>query len=336
VNRIALAALGLLLVVLLLRPRHEQTPLETRRFALGTLVTVKLFTGRANGPALADTAFAVMGRIESAMSRHIDSSEANRIERTAVGRDVRCSPEMAEVLACCQGYAELTRGRFDITVGALTRLWDFPDALAPPMAARIDSAMAHVGYQALHLSGDLVRLDRTGVRLDLGAAAKGYAVDRAVARLCELGAEAGLIEAGGDIRYWGQKPDGTPWRFGIQHPRDAQSYARADDIGLASIATSGDYEQFFLHQGRRYHHILDPETGYPADLAISATVWAPSALEADVLSTAVFILGPEQGLALAERLPQVEALVYYQEGDGLRHRGSSGINGHLRFSDGEN
>ena len=335
-KKLLLAAAGLLLVALLLRTGPGSAPVEVRRLAMGTLVAVRLYEEQATATPLIDAAFAEIGRIDSLMSRYIDESEANQLERLAVDRAVICSPEMARVLQQSQRFAQSTAGAFDITIGPLTRLWNFPDATAPPAAERIDSALALVGYQAVVVEGRQVRVTRPGVRLDLGGAAKGYAVDQAVERLRERGTEQGLIEAGGDIRFWGEKPDGRPWRFGIQHPRDPTRYIQVEDIGLAAIATSGDYEQYFELAGRRYHHILDPTTGYPAEGAISATAWAKTALEADILSTAVFILGPERGVAWVETLPEAEVLVYFSEGDSLRHRVSSGLEGRLHFSDANN
>ena len=335
-KRMALAFVGLVVIVLLLRHRQDQSPMAGRRIALGTLVSVKLYSGSHLDVGLIDTAFAVIARTDSVMTRFSESSEANRLARAAVGTAFVCSPDMAVLLGRCQYYARRTRGRFDVTIGALTRLWNFPEATAPPDPARIDSARALVGYKSLVVDGRRVRLLRPGIRLDLGAAAKGYAVDKAVERLQDLGVTAGLIEAGGDIRFWGAKPDSTAWRFGIQHPRDSGRYATVGDIGLPAIATSGDYEQFFQYDGRRYHHILDPVTGYPATASVSATAWAVSALEADILSTALFILGPEDGLRFAEQLPHVEALIYYLQDGQLKHCGTSGVSDRVHFSDDDN
>jgi len=147
----------------------------------------------------------------------------------------------------------------------------------------------------------------------------------------EAGIEGGLIDAGGDIRYWGAKPDGRPWVFGVQHPRDPKRYIEVDDLGLAAIATSGDYQQYFEWEGARYHHLLDPRTGYPARACASATVWAGTALDADILSTAVFVLGPERGLALVAKLEGVEALVFYERDGQLEYRASAGVDGRFRF-----
>jgi thiamine biosynthesis lipoprotein len=330
-KRLGLAAGGLAFILYFLRPPGPVEPARQDRLLLGTLVTIKLYGDQeALEPHFA-AAFARIGRLDSLLSRHRPDSELRYLERAALDSGVACSPEMLEVLGRSQYFARRTGGALDITIGALTGLWNFPDAQALPDSASLDSARALVGYQYLYIDGDRVRILQPGLRLDLGAAGKGYAVDEAVAVLQQRGLEAGLVDAGGNLRYWGEKPDGRPWRFGVQHPRQPENYLEVEDLGLPAMATSGDYQQYFEQEGRRYHHILDPATGYPAQASVSATVWAATALEADILSTAVFVLGPERGLELVEELPGVEALVFFARDGRLQHRASSGAAGRFRF-----
>ena len=329
-KRILLAAGGLALVLYFLPPPPPAEPVREGRLVLGTLVTVKLYGDAETVRLPVERAYAALDRVDSLMSRYRDDGALRRLEQTAQ-KGVQTPAELAAVLARSQRFAALTGGAFDCTVGALSRLWNFPDALAPPDSAAVDSALALVGYEGLQVEGEIVRIGRPGTRLDLGAAAKGYAVDRMVAVFEEAGIAGGLIDAGGDIRYWGAKPDGRPWVFGVQHPRDPKRYIEVDDLGLAAIATSGDYQQYFEWEGARYHHLLDPRTGYPARACVSATVWAGTALDADILSTAVFVLGPERGLALVAELEGVEALVFYERDGQLEYRASAGVDGRFRF-----
>ena len=328
-KRILLAAGGLALVLYFLPPPPAE-PVREGRLVLGTLVTVKLYGDAEVVRLPVERAYAALDRVDSLMSRYRDDGALRRLEQTAQ-KGVQTPAELAAVLARSQRFAALTGGAFDCTVGALSGLWNFPDALAPPDSAAVDSALALVGYEGLQVEGKIVRIGRPGTRLDLGAAAKGYAVDRMVAVFEEAGIAGGLIDAGGDIRYWGAKPDGRPWVFGVQHPRDPTRYTEVDDLGLAAIATSGDYQQYFEWEGARYHHLLDPRTGYPARACASATVWAGTALDADILSTAVFVLGPERGLALVAELEGVEALVFYERDGQLEYRASAGVDGRFRF-----
>ena len=329
-KRILLAAGGLALVLYFLPPPPPAEPVREGRLVLGTLVTVKLYGDAETVRLPVERAYAELDRVDSLMSRYRDDGALRRLEQTAQ-KGVQTPAELAAVLARSQRFAALTGGAFDCTVGALSGLWNFPDALAPPDSAAVDSALALVGYEGLQVEGEIVRIGRPGTRLDLGAAAKGYAVDRMVAVFEEAGIVGGLIDGGGDIRYWGAKPDGRPWVFGVQHPRDPTRYIEVDDLGLAAIATSGDYQQYFEWEGARYHHLLDPRTGYPARACASATVWAGTALDADILSTAVFVLGPERGLALVAELEGVEALVFYERDGQLEYRASAGVDGRFRF-----
>lgn len=330
----SLLAIGGLAVVLYFLPAPQPAaPVSADRLLLGTLVTVKLYGDEAVVRPHLEAAYAEVARVDSSMSPYRADSALRRLEQQARLAPTRGSPGLIAVLARSQHFAALTDGAFDCTMGALTSLWNFPVAVTPPAPGQIDSARALVGYEALEVAAQpqTVRLHRAGLRLDLGAAAKGYAVDRAVAAMRALDVEAGVIEAGGDIRYWGTKPDGRPWLFGVQHPRAPAQYIAVEDLGLAAIATSGDYEQYFDWEGERYHHLLDPKTGHPARASISATVWAATALDADILSTAVFVLGPDQGLALVEGLPDVEGFVFFQRGGQIMHRASSGMQGRFRF-----
>ena len=332
-KRSLLAVGGLAVVLYLLPAPQPAAPVRADRLLLGTLVTVKLYGDEAVVRPHLETAYAEFARVDSSMSHYREDGALRRLEQQARLAPTRGPAGLIAVLTRSQHFAALTDGAFDCTVGALTNLWNFPAAVAPPASAQIDSALALVGYKGLEVAARSFRINRPGLRLDLGAAAKGYAVDQAVAAMQELGVEAGVIEAGGDIRYWGEKPDGQPWLFGVQHPRTPEQYIAVEDLGLAAIATSGDYEQYFDWEGERYHHLLDPKTGHPARACISATVWATTALDADILSTAVFVLGPEQGLALVEGLTDVEGFIFFARDGQLIHRASTGMRGRFRFCD---
>lgn len=335
-GQILLAAGGLAALLLLYEaPSQPAPPYERRHFAMGTVVTLRLYAADGEpadleGPA--DLAVAEIDRISGLMSSYEPDSQLSRFNAAGPGQQVAVDPETRQVVERSLHWAAHSHGAFDPTVGPLSRLWGFPEALEPPAAAAIEEALERVGWTgALNTAPAGLSWERAGGMLDLGAAAKGYAVDRAVDRLRAAGVACGLVEAGGDFRYWGAKPDGGAWKFGIKHPRQRGKLILVEDIDLPAVATSGDYEQFFDHAGQRYHHLLDPRTGYPARRAVSATVWAASAIDADILATALFVMGPDSGLKLVESLPGVEALIFYQTDGALRHRASSGIAQHLRF-----
>ncbi|MBI2502886.1 MAG: FAD:protein FMN transferase [Candidatus Latescibacteria bacterium] len=327
-----LAAAGIAAVLLLLPPPEAAVPAIRTHLAMGSVVTVKLYGEERDAGPLMDLAFAAVDRVDTLMSRHLETSELSRINRLAGDQAVGAAPEMIQILERSQYFAGLSDGAFDLTVGAVSRLWDFPEARVPPDSARLDSALSLVGYQQLQVQDGQVRFLRPGLYLDLGAVGKGFAVDQAVVALQAAGVNCGLVDASGNIRFWGRKPDGWPWRLGVQHPRLPGQYVEVEDLGLPALATSGDYEQYFEYRGERFHHLLDPATGYPARRALSATVWAETATDADILSTAVFVLGPEAGLKLIAALPRTAALVFFEEGGQLRHRSSAGLEGRLRFA----
>jgi thiamine biosynthesis lipoprotein len=178
-----------------------------------------------------------------------------------------------------------------------------------------------VDFHQIGVDENRVSLGRTGMRIDLGAIAKGYIVDRAVRFLKDRGVTAGLVEAGGDLRLFGKPPHRENWRIGILHPRKPnQSLFGVLDVDSGSVTTSGDYERTFTEDGKRYHHLIDPATGYPADECISVTIIAETAMLADAWATAVFIMGPERGMALLESQAGVEGMMILKAEDGLAYR----------------
>jgi thiamine biosynthesis lipoprotein len=221
-----------------------------------------------------------------------------------------------------------TDGMFDPTVGVVLRLWEFHDAAEPPSADSLARALSCVG-----LAGYLAGAGCEDFFFDLGGIAKGYAVDLASERIRRMGVESAIINAGGDLKLIGSRTDGKPWRIAIRHPRHAGSFLGYVDIEDAAVATSGDYEKYFMHDGRRYHHIIDPHTGMPGGASNSVTVLAPSSCLSDALATGLFLLGPERGLGLVEELQDIEAVFTFASGESVAV--SSGLEGILVRLDAE-
>ncbi len=228
---------------------------------------------------------------------------------------IEVAPELATLIARGLRLGELTGGAFDITYAGAGKLWDFkrqPPVVPDEEAVR--AALAHVGYRRVRVDLEKSTVDLPeGMRLGLGGIAKGYGVDRAMAVLLEHGIEHGIVSAGGDLKVLGRK-FGKPWEIAIRHPRDRERVLAVLPVSNTCVMTSGDYERFFDHEGKRYHHILDPRTGFPATGCMSATVVAQDAADADSLATAMCVLGPKRGLALVEELPRVEALLVGMDG----------------------
>lgn len=231
-------------------------------------------------------------------------------------------PELFALLERGRTWGAKTAGAFDISFGAVGRLYDL--RAEPPVIpddAALAVALGHVGWDRIRLNDEenTVALP-DGMRLGLGGIAKGYGVDRAIAVLRDHGVEHAIVSAGGDLKALGLK-QGKPWRIAIRHPRNRERVLAVLPVSNRCVVTSGDYERFFEVGGVRYHHILDPHTGRPATGCMSATVVGPDAADCDALATALCVLGPERGLALIEKLPGFEALLVDVGGEVLLSRG---------------
>jgi thiamine biosynthesis lipoprotein len=237
-----------------------------------------------------------------------------RLNAAAGEAAVHVERETMEVLVAAQTMAAQSGGVFDVTMGAMGGLWHFDEDLDPviPSAEAIAQRRKHVGFGdlVLDVNAGTARLMRAGMSVNLGGIAKGYAVDVMRRVLNNAGLRNVLIQAGGDLLVSGRKRDDA-WRVGIRDPRDPapDAYFAVAPITDHAFSTAGDYERAFIRDGKRYHHILDPRTGYPADACRSVTVFAPSALIADALDDAIFILGPEHGLALLANYPGTGAVI---------------------------
>jgi thiamine biosynthesis lipoprotein len=299
---------------------------------MGTLVEISVI-GRDGDKAEAaiHDAFDEMGRIEGLMSRRIPESEVSRINKLAGVRPVRVSAEVLKVIRRAEGISEASGGYLDVSIGALLDLWGFEgDGCRLPGKEEVEQVLRSVGYRGVHRdeTASTVQLGKEGMRIDLGGIAKGYAVDRAFEVLASRGYGNLIVNAGGDMRVGGKKPNG-PWVIGIQDPRDRSRILATLDASDICVATSGDYERYFTENGIRYHHLLDPFTGFPARGCRSVTILAKDALSADALATAVFVMGPKRGLELIERMEEVEGLIISSDGEMVL---SEGLKGELRFS----
>ncbi len=336
-------ALAIALVALAISrlPDFRKGPLTTAhrsRIMMDTVVSIRIYQGDKDKQVeeIIEAGFAEIERLEALLSVWIPGSEVTAINDAAGNRSVPVSPETWQVVAAAQQMSHLTEGAFDISIGAVTRLWDFASVeIDVPEPSVIQRNLRLVGPQQVLLDSAKTRvgLRERGAAIDLGGVAKGYAVDRAIAILKEAGVKEALVDAGGDIGLLGRKSDGNSWKIGLRHPRAAGEIIEVLDVDSGAVATSGDYERCVIRDGTRYHHILDPKTGMPARGIASVTVLAKTALEADILSTAVFVLGPQKGITLIEQLGEVEGIIYVEEPHGLQRWASSGCpSSEQRFS----
>ncbi len=286
---------------------------------MGTSVEITVSHGEAKQAEHAvEAAFQEVDRVDFLMSNYRSDSEVSRISRNAGKKEILVSPETLEVIERALFFSRLSGGAFDITIGPVFRLWNFRERKTPDEALLREN-LKRLGYRKVRVDSahSSVFLDEPGMEIDLGAIAKGYAVDRACQALGKKGVENFLVNAGGDLKAHGEKEPGVPWVVGIQHPRLPSEFIAKLRPRNAAVATSGDYEKFFVKEGERYHHILNPVTGKPARQCQSVTVMAPSAMDADALATAVFVLGPAKGLSLLAKIANAHGIIVNARGNVL-------------------
>jgi thiamine biosynthesis lipoprotein len=327
-----LAAVALLLGILSGCARSVPAQSE---FVLGTACSINLY-GRGT-PGTYRKIFDRLREIEDAVSANKDDSDLGRISAAAGVEAVAAHPDTIRALQRALHFAELSGGAFDPTVGPLVKLWGIgSDSQRIPAEEEIAEALSLINWRDVVIDegAGTVFLRRAGMRLDLGAIAKGYAADEAARIIAGAGLERGLVDLGGNVLVYGVKEDGSPWRVGIQNPAGSRgAYFGIAEATGKTLVTSGVYERFFESGGRRYHHILSTRTGYPVDSGLlSVTVISDSSMDADALSTTLFALGYEEGRSLAESMENTEAVFVFTD---LSVRGTSGALGHFAITDGD-
>jgi FAD:protein FMN transferase len=277
---------------------------------MGTAIHVELWADDADeGRAAIDAVMAEMQRIDWAMSPVKPSSELARINRDAHAGPVPVSSEMFDLLSRALAFSRFSDGAFDITFASVGHLYDYRAGVAPDEQAVAEARQA-VGWWQLELDAltRSVRFAREGMRIDLGGFAKGHAVDRAARLLAERGIQHAIVSAGGDSRVIGDRM-GRPWTVAVADPRRPGQVVALLPLQDCSVSTSGDYERFFIRNGMRFHHILDPRTGRSPSAVHSVTVLADDGLTSEALSKCVFVLGVERGLQLVAAVPGADAVV---------------------------
>ncbi len=288
---------------------------ERTEMHMGTVIILKCGCREeklANGAF--DAAFSEIARIESVMSLYDTTSELSKLNKTGKSTNL----ELVDVIRKAVEVSELTEGAFDITVGSLLKNYDFANKKL--LDKRIlETKLPFVNYKDIEFDSIGVKIPQ-GVRLDLGGIAKGYAIDRAIGVLSSFGIKNGLVNAGGDVRMIGKKE----WKIGLKHPRNDQ-ILKTFRFKNISVATSGDYERYFVKEGVIYHHIINPKTGSSARECMSVTVISKEAIDADAFATGVFVLGHEKGMQLLEQLDGIEGIIIYEENGTLTIKESKGM-----------
>ncbi len=302
------------------------------RFLMDTEVEIRVEDSMSHSKAeeIVEEAFDKMEELERQFDRGTEGSDVWKINQKAGEEAVQVKPETFYLIEKGLEFGEKTGGAFDITIAPLVDLWGFYDGDressgeqeesgdALPSPGEIEEVLQLVDYSRVELDEEnkKVYLPKPEMKIDLGGIAKGYIVDEAANLLEDYGIEHAMVRGGGDIRLVGDKK-GEPWVVGIRDP-EAGGHLALLYLSDAGIDTSGDYERYIEVEGERYHHILDPETGYPAEELVSVTAVAPDTLRADVISTVIFVTGPEKGEELLEDFPEVEGF-WYDDGGNIEY-----------------
>ncbi|MDL2234117.1 FAD:protein FMN transferase [Ruminococcaceae bacterium OttesenSCG-928-L11] len=306
----ALLICGILLAGLLpgCTSGQSEPVFRTKTDVFGTVIQITLHAYEAED--VLDAVFERMDKLHALLTVNAVDSDVGRINQNP-GRWTEVDPVTVSLVETALRYARLSDGAFDCTIAPVTTLWGFPSGMPSlPEPAAIREALAQVDYTRLETRDRAVRTASPGMAIDLGGIAKGYACDEAAALLRQQGVTSAILDFGGNVYALGNKPDGSLWKVGLQTPvAGAGGIIGHITCADKAIVTSGGYERWFEENGVTYHHILDPATGYPADSGLlSATIVTDSATNADALSTACFVLGVEEGLALIAGLDGVEAI----------------------------
>ena len=295
------------------------------KFLMDTIVDIKIETKNKDAEFVIGAAFEIINEYEKVLSFYDQDSQLWKFNNS-ITKSFPLDEDLLQIYFLSEQLYQDSDSLYDISIGALSELWDF-NKLHIPSEDSIKTALENVGFEKLTLEG--VHLTKPeGVNINLGSLAKGFIIDKVVEYLISEGIESGFVNAGGDMRIFGQK---KPLCIGIQHPRNS----RNELIGVLNIknnaiVTSGDYEQFFELDGKRYHHILDPKTGYPAEGTVSVTVVAPTALFADAYSTALFLMKPDKAIELVNKTDMLEAVIFYLGDSEIKKIESIGIENYMK------
>lgn len=296
---------------------------EKQKVLMGTLFKIKVFRGasglgREDFSAAAEKAFGEVSRLEAEMSEWREDSPVSRAAAGAGRKPVRITPDIAAVVETALAVSAETRGAFDISFKPLGKVWNIKERKAPPGEEEIKKALGLVDYRNVVLDREKLTLflKKKGMSVGLGGIAKGYAAGRAGEVLKKHGMNDFIVDAGGDLFVSGSK-GGSLWATGVKNP-EGGLFVKFRVKGGRAVVTSGDYENFFVYKGEKYHHILDPRTGYPARGLKSVTVITENPAYADAYATSFFVLGYEKALELVKHKKGVEFIMIDPAGDILK------------------
>ena len=316
----AVVSVALLSFIITACSKNNLQRATSTRLAMGTTVTVIFLYGSGiDNEKVMNEAFNEIDRLSGIMSHYDENSQLSRLNREGVLENA--DPQLTEVIVNALEINKLTKGAFDITILPIIEL--FRDRFKEnkvPRETEIKEVLGLVGSDKIEVSGRNIRLKKKGMKITLDGLAKGYIVDMASNVLVEYGIKNYLINAGGDIKTAGLREDGRPWKIAIQDPTERNNHLDVIELTDSSVATSGNYENYFDAE-KIFHHIADPKTGFSPVLNSSASIIAPTSMEADALATALMVMAPDYGIPFINSLSGCEALIITQDGRLIRSSG---------------
>lgn len=316
IKKIFLFAVVFIMGVMLVRCSTKDTnvvsePMSRTNFFMGTVVKISLYDKKDNN--IIDKAFDRIRKIENAVSINKEGTDLDKVNEASGKSPVKVKDDTFIITKRGYEYSKVSKGSFDITIGPIVKLWSIglPEAKVPTKE-EIDKKLQLVGYEDLQLNEEnkTIFLNREGMIIDLGAIAKGYTADAVAEVLKEEGVRSAIIDLGGNVFALGERVDGNPWRIGIQNPFEGRGQIIGTiEVKDKSIVTSGVYERYIEKEGKKYHHILSPFTGYPYDNEIAGvTIVSSKSVDGDALSTTIFSKGLNEGLEFIEGIEDTEAI----------------------------
>jgi FAD:protein FMN transferase len=303
------------LIVALLPFELKAEWFKTQQGIMGTRIAVEIWhQDKVLAQQCSDKVYAEMRRIDFLMSPFKSKSELSKVNQLAAKQAVKITDELFDLIKFSLTVSEASAGAFDVTFASVGYLYDYRQKKKPSVV-EISNKLKFINYRNIILNekNNSIRFTHDGMRIDLGGIAKGYAVDQSIDVIKSCGIKNGLVSAGGDSRILGDK-QGSPWIMGVRHPRKKNDVAVKLPLSNTAISTSGDYERFFIEDGKRIHHIIKPTTGKSVDATWSATVIADEATLTDALSTTLFVLGVKDGLNLINKYKGVDAIIIDSKG----------------------
>jgi thiamine biosynthesis lipoprotein len=312
--------LTLIISLLLFTPNlKSQNPYSKSLILMGSGFTITINeTDSIKASEHIESAINEIKRIENVISSWDASSETSKINDNSGLKPVTVSPELFNLIERCITISKLTDGAFDISYASMDKVWKFDGSMLEiPSEETVNNSVTKVGYKNIILNKEKlsVFLQNKGMKIGFGAIGKGYAADRAKNILINRGVKSGIVNASGDINAWGNQSTGENWTIGIVNPLNKNRVFATLPINNEAVVTSGNYEKYVSFNGKRYSHIIDPRTGYPASGIISVTVFAPKAELADALATSVFVMGLDSGIDRINQIPNTECIVITTKGE---------------------